>query len=115
MWRERAIVRKVLKRIGLTKGDRVLDIPCGTGVLGETLGKFLCNVVASDISREMIDLAREDYENSNFGGFVQADVTKMSFRKGTFKCVITIGLIHRLPEDIRGRLWQPLPSYLEDS
>jgi hypothetical protein len=52
-----------------------LDIPCGTGILAGVL--------------------------SNIVGVVQSDIAKTPFRKAAFACVITLGLMHRLPKGIR--------------
>lgn len=110
MWRERLIVRTALRRCNLARMDRILDIPCGTGVLGDVLSKTSCFIVACDISREMMDVAREDYKGKTFGGFVQTDILKTPFTGGTFCCVITIGFMHRIPADIRKQSLEEISS-----
>jgi ubiquinone/menaquinone biosynthesis C-methylase UbiE len=49
----------------------------------------------------MMELARGEYNDTNFLEFVQADITSAPFKEGAFDCVITLGLMHRLPENIR--------------
>jgi len=100
-WRERQFVEKALRKCKLSSTDRVLDIPCGTGILADVLSKFPSTIIASDISIEMIDFALKDYKREKIGGIAQTDITKTSFKKGTFGCVITLGLMHRLPGGIR--------------
>lgn len=100
-WRERLYAKKALKKCNLKSNDKVLDVPCGSGFLGVILNKYPASIIAADISSEMMNLAREDYKGTNFEGFIQADITKAPFKKGTFSCVITLGLMHRLPGDIR--------------
>ena len=104
MWRERAIVRRALAGCGLSPQAKILDIPCGTGILGGILQEFPNPVVAADISPEMMELARAEYAFSHFLGFVQADITQTSFRPGDFACIVILGLMHRLPAQIRGKV-----------
>lgn len=100
-WREWIIVHRVLARCRLSPQAKILDIPCGTGIMGDILQQFPNSVVAADISKEMMDLAREEYAFPHFLGFVQTDITQMPFRPGDFACIITLGLMHRLPKAIR--------------
>ena len=58
MWRQKKIVAKYLNVCNLDHSDSLLDIPCGAGYIGEILSKYPCSVVASDISIEMMELAR---------------------------------------------------------
>ena len=100
-WREKSFVGRCLQYCNLKRGVKILDIPCGTGVLGQILWKFPSSIVASDISSEMMRLARGDYNDKCFLGFVQADITSAPFKEGAFDCVVTLGLMHRLPAHVR--------------
>ena len=100
-WRSNLCVEKALRKCHLTSSDKILDIPCGTGILANVLQKFPSTSIASDISKDMMTLALEDYRKTRQVGFVQSDITKTPFRKGSFHCVITLGLMHRLPKDVR--------------
>ena len=79
----------------------ILDIPCGTGKLANTLltsGK----VIAADISESMIELARIDYEgHNNFVGFMCANATNLDFKDNTFDCIVCLRLMQRVPPEIR--------------
>lgn len=101
MRRERIFIEKTLRQCNLKKTDRILDIPCGTGTLAGILSKFPSRIVAVDISREMMELAHEEYWGEHFNGFIQADISKTPFRERAFACVIAIGFLHRVPADIR--------------
>ena len=109
-WRERVIVRKALDGCGLSPHAKILDIPCGTGILGCILQQFPNPVVAADISLEMMDLAREEYSFSHFLGFVQSDINQTPFRPGDFACIVTLGLMHRLPSTIREKVLTGIAS-----
>ena len=60
MWRKRLLVGRILDHCDLTATDRVLDIPCGTGVISKILSNNPASVIGSDISLEMMDLARSE-------------------------------------------------------
>ena len=101
MWKQKKILNQFFNDCNLVASDVILDIPCGTGYIGQLLSSFPSSVVASDISFEMMDLAKQEYENSKFHGFFQADITNTPFKNGYFKCVVVLALMHRLPREIR--------------
>lgn len=107
-WRERLYVERCLRQCNLKRGDKILDIPCGTGILANVLNKFPASIIASDISSEMMNLAQEDYRIESFGGFIRTDITKAPFKKEAFCCVITLGLMHRLPAYVRKQVLQEI-------
>ncbi len=109
-WREKACVKKALSKCSLAKDEYILDIPCGTGVLASVLRGFPGLIVAGDISREMMELAWHDFQLPNFLGFIQADITQGPFRKETFSCIITLGLMHRVPENVRKDILEEISS-----
>jgi SAM-dependent methyltransferase len=102
-WREQARLARVLRGLGLNERALVLDVPCGTGILGRLLGGFSCRVVASDISTEMMALARAEYRADRFKGFLQSDILRLPFSPGSFDCVVVLGFLHRVPAEIRRR------------
>ncbi|MBF0395184.1 MAG: class I SAM-dependent methyltransferase [Desulfobacterales bacterium] len=97
---QRAIARE-LARYNWSPSDQLLDIPCGTGVLGKLLHQFPFRIVASDISAEMMAIARTEYPVSKLVSCIQADVTNTPFLRRSFECVITIGFLHRVPWEIK--------------
>lgn len=101
MWRQRTLVEKLLKQCDLTASDRVLDIPCGTGLISKILLNNPASVIGSDISLEMMDLARGQSGKDGFRRLVQADITAPPFVKESFACVVVLALMHRLHEDLR--------------
>jgi ubiquinone/menaquinone biosynthesis C-methylase UbiE len=103
-WREWVIIKRVLPRFILPPQAKILDIPCGSGIMGRIFRLFPNPVVAADISLEMMDLAREEYAFPNFLGFVQADITRTPFDPGDFVCIVIMGLMHRLPAEIRQKV-----------
>ena len=102
-WRELRGVKKALRCYVWSDRDIALDVPCGTGILGATLSQFPFRVVAADISMEMMGRASGEYREHTRLGFVQADITDLPLGRGRFACVIALGLLHRLPQEIRER------------
>lgn len=100
-WCEQRSVARELARYDWSSSDKLLDIPCGTGILGKLLHRFPFQIVASDISLEMMTLAREEYPVDRLSDSVQADITNTPFPRGTFACVITLGFLHRVPRDVK--------------
>jgi SAM-dependent methyltransferase len=100
-WIEQKAVARELARYDWSSLDQLLDIPCGTGVLGKLLYKFPFQIVASDISPEMMALAREEYPADRLVDCTQADITATPFPKGSFACVVTLGFLHRVPTEVK--------------
>ena len=98
---EKRLIAKKLEDYQWEATNRILDIPCGTGVLGSVLKNYPFKVVASDISEEMMALANVEYKIGQLEEFVCDDITKTSFKDLSFDCVITIGFLHRVPWDIK--------------
>jgi ubiquinone/menaquinone biosynthesis C-methylase UbiE len=98
---EQSAIRRLLSSRAWTAADLILDAPCGTGILGATLARSRAQVIASDISLEMMALADGEYSREHLRGFVQADITTVPFADKTFAGVITLGFMHRVPHHVR--------------
>lgn len=100
-WFEQKAINRELRRYDWSTSDRLLDIPCGTGILGKILHNFPFEIIASDISAEMLALAREEYPQGNLVDCIEADITKTSFTRESFDCIITLGFMHRVPSEVK--------------
>jgi ubiquinone/menaquinone biosynthesis C-methylase UbiE len=100
-WREQRCLAKVLRSYSWAPADRILDMPCGTGILGHLLGTLPSRIVVSDISRQMMTLGRPQYPPSRLMGCLQSDITAMPFRNGAFRCVTNLGFLHRVPPEVK--------------
>lgn len=70
----------------LDERDRVLDLACGTGIVTERLEDDY-NMTGADISREMLEVARnKDLESE----FIQADMTDLPFEE-EFDAILMYG------------------------
>jgi SAM-dependent methyltransferase len=101
MWREKRAVRSALRACALSRQAKILDLPCGTGLLADLFATESYDVVGADISLEMIQVARRYYAVDRTAGFVNADALVLPFQREAFDCVVSIGFFHRLPPAIR--------------
>ncbi|PWJ87934.1 methyltransferase family protein [Mesorhizobium loti] len=99
--REQRCIGKALERCS-PRPSRLLDVPCGTGKLAQVLSQQGREVLAADISMEMMVLAKTSYEGQpGFRGFIRCDVTKLPFADESFDTVVCLRLIHLIPPHLR--------------
>jgi demethylmenaquinone methyltransferase/2-methoxy-6-polyprenyl-1,4-benzoquinol methylase len=93
LWR-----RRLVEAAGVKPGGRVLDACAGTGDVAIAFAKHsgAAQIIAVDLSREMMEIGREKVERTNSRGrvqFVEADVLCLPCRTGVFDAVtIAFGL-----------------------
>ncbi len=59
-------LRECLSIIPINKGDKVLDLACGTGIISELLfERTKCTVRAIDLSDKMIEIAKKTHDVNN--------------------------------------------------
>jgi len=114
MWREKYCIAKALKLCKLSSWGKILDVPCGTGIMASTIkNNCIGRYIASDISLEMIKFAQLEYSSSRFDGFVRADITNMPFHNKSFSGTIVVGFMHRVPPEIRQKALEELSRVSE--
>lgn len=77
---------------------KVLEIGCGTGNLTRRLGALVKEkgfIVGLDLSRKMIDIAKE---KTKIASFVNALGEKLPFVDDSFDLVVGMGILHHLPD-----------------
>ena len=100
-WRQRKIIELFLKRIEKNSDITVLDVPCGTGIMTDVITKYTTNLLSIDISDDMLNIAKENYPQ---GEYVNLDILQLNSLNQSFDLVLTIGILHRLPQDIRNKV-----------
>ena len=61
-----SLIKRILKESGIKKGDKVLDVGCGKGIITPFIQEITnVSVKAIDISENMISGAKVNYPNSN--------------------------------------------------
>ena len=79
------------------KCQNALEIGCGAGAFARLLAKRSQNVLALDLSPEMIRIARECSTKFPNIEFDLADVRDRVFSEDSFDCIATIATLHHLP------------------
>ncbi len=102
-WLEARIVSRQLTSFKLDETHLAIDMPCGTGLLGPVFADQRCRVMPCDISLDMMRYARVNYRNANLFAMVQGDLAQIPFPDGHFDAVVSIGLMHRVPPEIRSK------------
>ncbi len=65
----------LLNETGIKKGDLVLDVACGTGVVTGLIHSLTDNkVIGIDLSSKMIELAKRKYASSDWAEFMHLDL-----------------------------------------
>ena len=100
-WREKKCVEKAFGSCEIDKDDIIIDLPCGTGILADEVIAAGGAVIAADISVAMMEIAGEHYSATQFKGFMNADITHIPLRQESIACAIVIGLMHRVPPEVR--------------
>lgn len=96
---ERTIARTIAL---LAPSDRVLELGCGTGSTALRLASKVAAYVATDVSGEMIAIAREKAGTAATPTFVTADAdanaAALGAPAGGFDAVLAFNLLHLVPD-----------------
>jgi SAM-dependent methyltransferase len=92
---ERALARGLT---GVAEHGLVLDVPCGTGILGRLFAARALRVVGADISPAMLAVARG---RDHALGHVRADLEAPPCRPGAFDAVVCARFRMHLPAESR--------------
>ena len=81
--------RELLTKLDIHKGDKILDVACGTGVITGMLSQLSREtVIGIDLSSEMIKIAKEKYEGQKDVSFIEGDFLSYPFEEESFDFVI---------------------------
>ncbi|HJX61664.1 MAG TPA: methyltransferase domain-containing protein [Dehalococcoidia bacterium] len=103
--REPGIRRMTIELAGIKKGERVLDVGCGTGTLTIAARRQAGptgEVHGIDPSAEMIAVASEKAAKAGVDAqFQTAVMEKLPFPDGHFDLVLSSLMLHHLPADVK--------------
>jgi len=81
---------RLVQFAGISKGHRVLDVGCGTGVVAVTAALSGAHVQAADLTPELLEHARENARIAEVEiEWHEADVEQLPFRDGEFDVVVS--------------------------
>lgn len=78
-------------------GKRVLDVGCGMGRFSDVVSRAGAETVGIDLSFA-VDAAQGNLGKRSNVQFAQADVFELPFRKASFDCIFSIGVLHHTPD-----------------
>jgi trans-aconitate 2-methyltransferase len=111
--RHRSIVRW-LKRAGLRRDQRVLEIGCGIGTLTQLLVDEVSegSILALDLSPKSIEMARSRLASASNVHFEAADVLTLDLSE-QFNIVVLPDVIEHIPLELHGALFERIAAWLE--
>ncbi len=85
-----AAAAKLVRHAGITAGQRVLDVACGTGVVAITMARRGATVSALDLTPELLARARENGETAAVEvDWREGDAEQLPFEAATFDAVVS--------------------------
>lgn len=90
---------RLAERLGLSPGDRVLEIGCGWGAFAEIAAReFGCRVVALTLSREQAAYARRRIEEAGLGHVVEVRLQDYRDERGAYDKIVSIEMFEAVGE-----------------
>ena len=91
-----AVLEQIYAIIKPTKEMRLLDLGCGPGIVTASLAPHVREVVAYDLTPEMLDKARQRCEKAALKNvrYELGNAEKLPFEEESFDCVVTRLTIH---------------------
>src|SRR5947209_15677534 len=84
------VAGRLVKFAGVTPGQRVLDVACGTGVVGVTAARIGAKVSGLDLTPELLAVARENSQIAELDiDSREGDVEALPFGQGEFDIVLS--------------------------
>jgi SAM-dependent methyltransferase len=93
------LVARTAELVGLTRGDRLLDLGCGPGQLAKAFAPFVGEVVAIDPEPAMLDIARRTNAGVANVSVVQGRSDELGDHHGRFKAVVIARAFHWMDRD----------------
>ena len=86
-------------KFGNFVGKLVLDLGCGAGIDSAEFARNGASVVSADFARTATKSTQGLLTEAKLPAQVlQADATSLPFKKETFDCVYSFGVLHHIPE-----------------
>lgn len=87
----------------IKKGDRVLEVGCGEGVLAVMMAKVGAKVTATDISTKNLSAAKDLAKKEGVEiEFLEADLENLPFQDSSFDIIVADNVLEHLPDFDKG-------------
>jgi ubiquinone/menaquinone biosynthesis C-methylase UbiE len=98
-----ALTQRFVVALGETIKGAVLDVACGPGILSASIAKAARNVVAFDLTPEMLKKAAQRCSEVGLGNisFREGNATDLPFADGAFDAVVTRLSVHHFDRPAR--------------
>ena len=107
--RDLSTQRAITEALGRLDDCReLLDMPCGTGRLSGLLMENGFSYIGSDISFEMIEVARGKLEKTTKARFLQANGEHFPFKDNSIDCVVCVRFLGLISPEPRFRIFKEL-------
>jgi len=93
------ICQEICKKIGFTKNDKILEIGCGSGVLGNVLQKQSVEYVGFDLSFQMLKKFIQEFGTEKKFNLIQSVSHVLPFQNNHFDVVVMHGVTMYLHDD----------------
>ena len=87
---------EIFKHLSKNKVSKVVELACGTGIYTKFLLDDFPFVIATDIDKKMVKIAKEKLKCK----FVVCDSTIIPFKDGSIDLVVGISILHHVPNKI---------------
>jgi tRNA (uracil-5-)-methyltransferase TRM9 len=102
-WRDLEFIADYVKN-----NDKILDYGCGNGRLLEILSDKKLGYFGIDISRKLINLAKQKYKGKSIKFYKISSSRSLPFSDNYFNAVISIAVFHHFPPDYAEKMAKEL-------
>ena len=97
------ILEKIRAATSPTKNMQILDLGCGPGIVSAALAPYAREVVAFDLTPEMLEKARQRCREAGLRNvrFEPGRAEELPFEAGSFDAVVTRLTLHHFPDPYR--------------
>ena len=92
------LISAFVRLSGLSRGARVADLGCGSGVFTDLLRRAGYSSIGLDISPKLVALGRSKYPGLEL---IEGDAENLPFDNESFDGVLLSGLVHHFPDPRR--------------
>ena len=91
---------EIISSLGLKKGDKIIELGCGSGHLSACLAQFGYDVTLLDFSKEALKKAKKTFEKYDLkGNFIEADIFDLHSISEHYDLVWNSGVMEHFDDD----------------